>query len=189
MQKKELAQLLGISAPMVTKLSKRGMPTDTVERAARWRKRHLEPGRIKGVRFDGGIKIQTNQVTAKIKTKPIDISEAIKDVGEQLDFLLQVNEHEAASDAVSQIRALFRQTSDEAEPRLSLRVWRHLTEYVLNVDKENMQDSQHQGDLLKPIEFGFLWQGIDSQVIHLDVLNFARDWKNYSVNGWPEYDE
>lgn len=52
MLKKELAKLLDISPAMVTKLEKRGMPTDTLERAQRWRKRHLEPGRIKGVRFD-----------------------------------------------------------------------------------------------------------------------------------------
>lgn len=52
MLKKELAEALGISAAMVSKLAKRGMPTDTVERAQRWRRRHLEPGRIKGVRYE-----------------------------------------------------------------------------------------------------------------------------------------
>lgn len=52
MLKKELAQLLGISPAMVTRLSQRGMPTDTLERAQRWRRRHLEPGRVKGNRFD-----------------------------------------------------------------------------------------------------------------------------------------
>jgi hypothetical protein len=52
MLKKDLAQLLGISPAMVTRLSQRGMPTDTLERAQRWRKRHLEPSRVKGNRFD-----------------------------------------------------------------------------------------------------------------------------------------
>ena len=50
MLKKELAAALGISPAMVTKLAKRGMPTDSLERAQRWRRRHLEPGRVKGVR-------------------------------------------------------------------------------------------------------------------------------------------
>lgn len=50
MLKKDLADALGISAAMVSKLSKRGMPTDSVERARRWRKRHLEQGRVKGMR-------------------------------------------------------------------------------------------------------------------------------------------
>lgn len=51
MQQKELANLLDISTAMVSRLVKRGMPTDTLERAERWRKRHLEPGRVKGSRF------------------------------------------------------------------------------------------------------------------------------------------
>jgi hypothetical protein len=51
MNQKELAALLDISPAMVSRLKKQGMPTDTLERAQRWRKRHLEPGRIKGSRF------------------------------------------------------------------------------------------------------------------------------------------
>lgn len=50
MEKQELARLLGISPSMVSRLAKRGMPIDSVERAARWRRRHLEPGRVKGMR-------------------------------------------------------------------------------------------------------------------------------------------
>ena len=52
MLKKELATLLGVSESMVSRHAKKGMPTDSLERAQRWRKRHLEPGRIKGSRFD-----------------------------------------------------------------------------------------------------------------------------------------
>lgn len=52
MLKKELAQLLGVSESMVSRHAKKGMPTDSVERAQRWRRRHLEPGRIKGQRYD-----------------------------------------------------------------------------------------------------------------------------------------
>ena len=52
MTQKELAQALGISPGMVSRLAKRGMPTDSLQRAQRWRKRHLEPGRVKGARFD-----------------------------------------------------------------------------------------------------------------------------------------
>ena len=47
MLQKDLATALDISPAMVSKLFKRGMPTDTVERAQRWRKRHLQPGRLK----------------------------------------------------------------------------------------------------------------------------------------------
>ena len=51
MQQKELATLLDISPAMVSRLAKRGMPTDTLERAERWRRRHLAPGRGKGARL------------------------------------------------------------------------------------------------------------------------------------------
>lgn len=51
MNRKELAAALKISGAMVTKLAKRGMPTDRgVEAAQRWRSRHLEPARTKGLR-------------------------------------------------------------------------------------------------------------------------------------------
>lgn len=50
--RKDLAAALGISGSMVSRLSKRGMPTNDVASARRWRDRHLEPGRMKGVRFE-----------------------------------------------------------------------------------------------------------------------------------------
>lgn len=52
MNRKELAAALGISGAMVTKLAKRGMPVDDVDKAIRWRRRHLEPTRTKGIRMD-----------------------------------------------------------------------------------------------------------------------------------------
>lgn len=52
MTQKELAALLGITQAAVSKLARKGMPTDTVERATRWRRRHLQTGRMKGVRRD-----------------------------------------------------------------------------------------------------------------------------------------
>lgn len=51
MNQKELAEALSISPAMVSKLAKRGMPTDSLERAQRWRGRHLEPGRVKANRI------------------------------------------------------------------------------------------------------------------------------------------
>lgn len=50
MKLKDLATALGISPAMVSKLSKRGMPTASVEAAAKWRRRHLEHARTKGNR-------------------------------------------------------------------------------------------------------------------------------------------
>lgn len=50
MTQSELAQALGITQAAVSKLARRGMPTDSVERATRWRRRHLQTGRMKGIR-------------------------------------------------------------------------------------------------------------------------------------------
>lgn len=47
MLKKELAAELGISAAMVTKLAQRGMPTDSLTAAREWRRRNLDPGKVK----------------------------------------------------------------------------------------------------------------------------------------------
>lgn len=51
MMKKDLAKALGISASMVSRLAKQGMPTDSVFAAQRWREQNLEFARSKGVRL------------------------------------------------------------------------------------------------------------------------------------------
>ena len=52
MKQKELAEALGITPGQVSRLVKRGMPTDDVERARRWRRRHLESPRTADERAD-----------------------------------------------------------------------------------------------------------------------------------------
>lgn len=51
MLKKDLAKALHISASMVSRLAKLGMPTDSVAGARRWRECNLETGRMKDVRI------------------------------------------------------------------------------------------------------------------------------------------
>lgn len=52
MKQKDLAAELGISPAMVSRLARRGMPTDSVQRAQKWRRSHLSPARVKGNRAD-----------------------------------------------------------------------------------------------------------------------------------------
>lgn len=78
MLKKELAQHLGVSESMVSRHAKQGMPTDSVERAQRWRKRHLEPGRVKGSRYDSKAK------PAEKAAKMPDIAQCVALLGEAL---------------------------------------------------------------------------------------------------------
>ena len=50
--REELAKELNVSRATISKNEARGMPTDDVQRARRWRKKHIQPGRMKGVRRD-----------------------------------------------------------------------------------------------------------------------------------------
>ena len=52
MTKKELAEALGISGSMVSRLAKQGMPFSSVAAARAWRELHLETARMKGFRAD-----------------------------------------------------------------------------------------------------------------------------------------
>lgn len=52
MMQKDLAAALGISPAMVSRLAKRGMPTDSLERAQKWRRKNLPMARMKGNRAD-----------------------------------------------------------------------------------------------------------------------------------------
>ncbi len=47
-----LAELLGVSKGSASRMAAKGMPTDSLEAAAAWRKTHLDPARTKGNRFD-----------------------------------------------------------------------------------------------------------------------------------------
>lgn len=47
-----LAELLGIAKSSVTEQAARGMPTDSLEAAQAWRRRNIDPARMKGNRLD-----------------------------------------------------------------------------------------------------------------------------------------
>ena len=47
-----LAELLGIAKSAVTAQAARGMPTYSLEAAQEWRRRNIDPARVKGNRMD-----------------------------------------------------------------------------------------------------------------------------------------
>lgn len=53
MKMKDLAYALGISDSMVSRLTKKGMPTHSIEAAEKWRTKNLDPSRTKQNRADG----------------------------------------------------------------------------------------------------------------------------------------
>ncbi|MCU0950033.1 MAG: hypothetical protein MUC68_02970 [Burkholderiaceae bacterium] len=114
---KELALALGISPQMVSKLKARGMPTDSVERATRWRRRHLEPGRMRGMRADRP-RVQASAQDGEAR--------------ERLDQLAQLGDL-AAQDFPrweARLRAALRAVSNPVREYvgLPLDVWEKLTE-------------------------------------------------------------
>uniref|UniRef100_UPI0035B1637B hypothetical protein n=1 Tax=Hylemonella sp. TaxID=2066020 RepID=UPI0035B1637B len=155
MLKKELAEALGISAAMVSKLAKRGMPTDSVERAQRWRRRHLEPGRVKGVRYER---------TRPPAPDPVQIVEALG-LAALDDFEL----HEAALRAA--LRAVPQDRREEV--RLHQDVWAALygPEFMQSVEAARQADPPADGETMTPeqaeIENRLHWDVLTGRLIVL----------------------
>lgn len=206
MQQNELAKLLDISTAMVSRLAKRGMPTDTLEHAQRWRKRHLEPGRIKSARFNP---TQATKPTAPKPATPdkaaaavpgvsvADFEAAVADVeaaGAELDNALATGDQAWAGVMLQQVRESLRKMgletdpNDEAEPRLSLRVWVALCAYVLTLDGV-MERATNPAELLTPIQFCEHWRPSQPTypLQNHHTLNDACDWNDYAIKGWPQY--
>jgi len=156
------------------------MPIDTVERAQKWRKRHLEAGRVKGTRFDPS------------PAKPVSLPRAVLCIPvadiEALGVLLDGAETSGNAYSVAihvfQVRNLLRKTPAGASPRLTLRVWLKLLDYMLAKDAE-IRCAPDLGALLTPDEFGqrVCLAGWAANT----VLDEACDFDDISINGWPDY--
>jgi hypothetical protein len=72
---KQLAAALGISGSMTSRLVKRGMPVD-LERAQRWRARHLELARTKFMRADAPAPARASAAPATAPAARVDASQA-----------------------------------------------------------------------------------------------------------------
>jgi len=202
MQQKELASLLDISPAMVSRLAKRGMPTDTLERADRWRRRHLEPSRIKGTRIDT-VKAAPGKPASLASTPqgdnhPGDLSQdrinaaalagpvslAIVELWSHATRHAQSSEAATAGEMLTELRALLRRLQPGEHPRMALGVWLALTDYSMcpesalrqATDLDTLLDPNGFAARVNPDcpEWGDLWLG-----------DMASDWDGYAVNGWP----
>lgn len=185
MQQKELAKLLDISTAMVSRHAKRGMPTDTLERAEKWRKRHLEPGRVKGARFTPNLSPPTPEKPAGQPRLASCVSLAdVEALGDLLDGALVRGNQDTAAIRITQLRGLLRQIQDTVKLRLSLRVWLALVDYMLHEEAE-VRRAADVGTLLTPSEFGaracreFPWP---VNFVLYDVC----DWDDHAIYGYPE---
>ena len=188
MQQKEIATLLDISPAMVSRLVKKGMPTDSLERAQKWRKRHLEPGRVKGARADT---IKARQPTPP---KPADPPPAapgisladVETLGELVNDALARGNPYAAAIRTHELRGVLRKIDADLDPVFSLRVWLALTVYMLHHESEvhhalNMTEVMTAGEFGNRVCPANPWSA-DT------VLWEACDFDNNSINGWPDGD-
>lgn len=202
MQQKELASLLDISPAMVSRLAKRGMPTDTLERAEKWRRRHLEPGRVKGSRIDtvklGPCKPANLAITTQGKNHPGNLLQDRINAAAlsgavslaTVELWSNATRHAQASGAatlgemVTELRALLRRLQIDDAPRMALGVWLALTDYSMHSESE-LRQATDLDTLLDPNGFAARVNpdSPDWGVVWLN--DFACDWEGCAVNGWP----
>jgi hypothetical protein len=193
MLKKDLAEKLGISPSMVSRLAKRGMPTDSQERAQRWRRRHLEPGRTVGSRFDPARSRRKAQgatpgpAPAALEARPAhaigcDLAHLLR-VAELLGHCLETGRGELVGALSERLRAQLRGTPNHAAPALALRVWRALAGWAL-LEPPQVSAAPQAQDLTASEFAGLIalpW--LDGA----EVLNICRDCYGHSIPGlWPE---
>lgn len=181
MLKKELAALLDISPAMVSRLAKQGMPVDTVERAKRWRKRHLEPSRIKGSRFDAN----ALPVSVKLEEPPSTFVEVARVAVLTNTALANANDTDFdANKLLEPLRVMLQQLPDNARPRIPLRVWLALVDWVLS-EKSALRQATDLESVLNPDEFS---ARTGAQISGRSWLELACDFSVFSITGFPEVD-
>ena len=177
MKQYELAELLGITPAMVSKLARRGMPTDSLERATRWRKRHLEPGRVKGSRYG-------TEATAARPLPGVAVPFLLEAVA-ALDVALTADQGDPLLDGlVMGVRERLRAVPDAMVPALPLRVWLCLVDWML-ADDAPVHMEADQGRALKPLEFAALVNPDPAWRLSWLWLDEARDVRGLSITGLP----
>ena len=195
MTKKELARLLGVSASIVSRHAKAGMPTDTIERAQKWRKRHLEPARVKGARFNASPSAQPPSPAATASPQKsragdsaqpsIESINSIEALARMANAALTNAPAPSAAAIVAELRAALRGlTSFDVNLRMSMRVWLALVSWWMHPEAEERQTTDLE-PVLTPNEFCARVSAPGLGRIGVVWLDVACDWDGYSITGWP----
>ena len=194
MTKKELARLLGVSASIVSRHAKAGMPTDTIERAQKWRKRHLEPARVKGARSNASPSPSTQPpnpaaAASPQKTRAGDSAqpsiESIEALARMANTALTNAPASSAAAIVAELRVALRGlTSFDVNLHMSMRVWLALVSWWMHPEAEERQTTDLE-PVLTPNEFCARVSAPGLGRIGVVWLDVACDWDGYSITGWP----
>jgi hypothetical protein len=190
MQQKELAVLLDISPAMVSRLAKQGMPTDDPERAKRWRKRHLEPARMKGSRA-GTFKSKELTTPTPAKSTPAALVATVADmeaVGDLIDSALNRGNQAATASRTRQLRLMLRQSTTPAQDenmRLTVRAWVALLDYAIHQEAE-IRHVPSMGAYLNAGECGERLSPQGGAWPAHTVMWECCDFDDDVLNGWPD---
>lgn len=190
MNRKELAALLGVTPGMVTRYAQRGMPTDSVERAQRWRKRHLEPSRRKENRFDPTAPAvrppppappQPDASMQELHHWQRTAAQAVQALADVLVWLTPQDDTHAPT--VTNLRACLHTAPAGFQPRMALAALLALVDYVLG-DNNPARYTTDQLDLLDPDEFAMLAGGhsTGTEWLRLAASDPPDDWDEWSDN-------
>lgn len=145
---KDLAAALGISGPMVSRLVKRGMPTDSVERARRWRHRHLNPLQMKGQRI--GSPPSPAPPASVPPAAPALCDDAVRHALALAELAADLLPRGSFASVEPLLRAALRAVPAEARAsvEMAVDVWSALTVDVLRVCREFDDDARAAGEVL-----------------------------------------
>ena len=195
MLKKDLAEQLGISGAMVSRLAKRGMPTDSLERAQRWRRRHLEQGRMKGNRFDPNQMAAPPPTPASAKPAPplespspdTVLLREIEMAARCFAVVLRGADEASGALLLAELRQRLRLLPPGAQPAMPVRTWIALTDWALSNESE-VRQFELQDEVATPDDFAMLVNA-SIPVGGEFWLVEACDWEGYSLNGFPDVDD
>ena len=141
---------------------------------------------MKGVRFDPG------RAKAPPPAKPARPPEArasdsdLEAAADLLDGALVRGNDAAAADRTMQLRDLLSQAAPDASPRLTVRVWLALLDYMLHPEAE-IRATTDRGRMENPEECGALVCPDHPWSADM-VLVESIDYDNHSTLGWPDDD-
>lgn len=180
MQGKDLAKALGISGAMVSRLKKRGMPTDSIERAERWRRRHLETARLKGNRLDSRAEVQPPAQQSPRSARALSVEA-------QLAQRLGDAAHELAGgpdfgSIAKPLRQALRTIPVASWPALSLAVWRDLVLAYLHREAD-VRTARCDGTRLTIEQFAD--RVTPGNALPCMWIEAVEDLDDIAIDGWP----
>ena len=181
----EIATALQVSPGRISQLVKDGMPTYSVEAAAAWKKQHVAPIMTKARSVAAHASGPASAAPAGASRQPSDSPQpsatlaSVEALGGLVDAALLAGKVTVAGIHVAALRDLLRNLPEGLSPRLPVRVWVALLDYLL-ADDVRLRTLHDQAAPLTPAEVAanIGEPGVWSAAL---VLDDACDWYDWSL--------